>query len=179
MPFLRSNKPLTTVLSFFLPLVALNKHKPSLSCSTAVNLLIFLFSLGFGFVWPLSESRKNNYYNSHDNILIPFIYYPFKPQQVIKDKLLLIASYVWYTIRVLPRILVQKGGKFALIYIFLLISITIEKVQNEVMVNMPIKKDNLQMDGAKVKLIACMNWIEIETWFIFFPIPSHFIIYGS
>ena len=38
--------------------------------------------------------------------------------------------------RVLVKILVQKGGTFALIFISHLISITIEKVQNEVMVNM-------------------------------------------
>ena len=31
------------------------------------------------------------------------------------------------------------------------------------MVNMLIRKENLQMDEAKVKLIVCMNWIEIET----------------
>ena len=31
------------------------------------------------------------------------------------------------------------------------------------MVNMFIRKENLQMDEAKVKLIVCMNWIEIET----------------
>ena len=30
------------------------------------------------------------------------------------------------------------------------------------MVNMLIRKENLQMDEAKVKLIACMNWIEID-----------------
>ena len=35
------------------------------------------------------------------------------------------------------------------------ISITIEKVQNEVMVNMLIKKENLQMDEAKIELIPC------------------------
>ena len=74
----------------------------------------------------------------------------------------------------------SKGQNICiLIYIFHLISITIEKVQNEVMVNMLIRKENLQMDEAKVKLIACMNWIEIETRFVFFPIPSHFIICGS
>ena len=28
------------------------------------------------------------------------------------------------------------------------------------------------MDEAKVKLIACMNWIEIETRFVFFPDPK-------
>ena len=33
-------------------------------------------------------------------------------------------------------------------------------------------KENLQMDEAKVKLIACMNWIEIETRFVFFPDPK-------
>ena len=42
------------------------------------------------------------------------------------------------------------------------------------MVNMLIRKENLQMDEAKVKLIACMNWIEIETRF-----PSHLITYSS
>ena len=47
------------------------------------------------------------------------------------------------------------------------------------MVNLLIRKENLQMDEAKVKLITCMNWIEIETQFVFFPIPSHVIIYGS
>ena len=31
------------------------------------------------------------------------------------------------------------------------------------MVNMLVRKENLQMDEAKVRLIACMNWIEIET----------------
>ena len=31
------------------------------------------------------------------------------------------------------------------------------------------------MDEAKAKLIACMN----QTRFVFFPIPSHLIIYGS
>ena len=35
------------------------------------------------------------------------------------------------------------------------------------------------MDEAKVKLMACMNWIEFEMRLIFFPIPSHLIIYGS
>ena len=35
---------------------------------------------------------------------------------------------------------------------------------------MLIRKENLQMDEAKVKLIACMNWIEIETQFVFFSI---------
>ena len=35
------------------------------------------------------------------------------------------------------------------------------------------------MDEAKVKLIACMNWIEIERHFVFFLIPSHLITYGS
>ena len=65
----------------------------------------------------------------------------------------------------------SKGRKICiLIYIFHLINITIEKVKNKVMVNMLIKKENLQMDEAKVKLIACMNWIEIETRFVFFPI---------
>ena len=74
----------------------------------------------------------------------------------------------------------SKGWKICiLIYIFHLISITIEKVKNKVSVNMLIRKENLQMDEAKVKLIACMNWIEIETQFVFFPIPSHVIIYGS
>ena len=38
------------------------------------------------------------------------------------------------------------------------------------MVNMLIRKENLQMDEAKAKLIVCMNWIEIETRFVFFPI---------
>ena len=47
------------------------------------------------------------------------------------------------------------------------------------MVNMVIRKENLQMYEAKVRLIACMNWIEIETWFIFSPIPSDWIIYSS
>ena len=28
------------------------------------------------------------------------------------------------------------------------------------------------MDETKVKLIACMNWIEIETRFVFFPDPK-------
>ena len=69
--------------------------------------------------------------------------------------------------RVLTRILVQKGGTFAYSFTYF-----IEKVQNKVMVNMVIRKENLQMDEAKVKLIACMNWIEIETRFIFSPIPS-------
>ena len=45
---------------------------------------------------------------------------------------------------------------------------------------MLMKKENLQMDEPKVKLIACtMNWIEIDTRFVFFPISSHLIIYGS
>ena len=35
---------------------------------------------------------------------------------------------------------------------------------------MLIRKENLQMDEAKAKLIVCMNWIEIETRFVFFPI---------
>ena len=74
----------------------------------------------------------------------------------------------------------SKGRRICiLIYIFHFISIAIEKVQNEVMVNMLIRKENLQMDEAKVKLIACMNWIEIEMRFVFFPIPSHLIIDGS
>ena len=47
------------------------------------------------------------------------------------------------------------------------------------MVNMLIRKENLQMDEAKVKLITCMNSIEIETQFVSFLIPSHLIIYGS
>ena len=51
-----------------------------------------------------------------------------------------------------------------------LVSITIEKVKIKVMVNMLIRKENLQMDEAKVKLIACVNWIEIETRFVLFPI---------
>ena len=65
----------------------------------------------------------------------------------------------------------SKGRNICiLIYIFHLISITIEKVKNKVSVNMLIRKENLQMDEAKAKLIACMNWIEIETRFVFFPI---------
>ena len=65
----------------------------------------------------------------------------------------------------------SKGQKICiLIYIFHLISRTIEKVKNKVMVNMVIRKENFQMDEAKVKLIVCMNWIEIETRFVFFPI---------
>ena len=35
------------------------------------------------------------------------------------------------------------------------------------MVNMLMRKENLQMDEAKVRLITCMNWIEIETRFVF------------
>ena len=41
--------PLTTVLSFFLPLVALKRHLLSPSCSTAVNFCSFFVPRGLGF----------------------------------------------------------------------------------------------------------------------------------
>ena len=41
--------PLTTVLSFFLPLVALKRHLLSPSCSTAVNFRSFFVPRGLGF----------------------------------------------------------------------------------------------------------------------------------